>query len=176
MSIALEDLQIAKPCSADWATMSGDERVRHCGMCKLNVYNVSDMRREDAEALIQNREGHTCLRMFKREDGTVITKDCPVGLRRVRQRMAILAGGLAASIFLAAGSVLARMRFRENLGATPAKAVNQWVNPPTPIPPSASMKMGDICPPRVNTAPVPAPAPAASTPSPTPSTATTNPN
>ena len=144
MAIQLESLQIAKPCSADWDAMSGDDRVRHCGMCKLNVYNLSDMTRDEAEALINSREGRTCIRMYQRTDGKVITRDCPVGLKRVRQRMAILAGGLAASIFLAAGSVLARMGFRENLGESPARAVNQWINPP-PALPSGRMLTGDVC-------------------------------
>ena len=165
METTLEGLSIAKPCGADWGAMQGDDRMRHCGLCKLNVYNISGMSREEAEALIRSKEGSVCVRMFQRNDGTVITKDCPVGLKKVRQRMAILAGGLAASIFLAAGSVLARMGFRENVGSTPARAVNQWINPPVPVPqpPSTRMTMGKVCEPSpaINT-PLPL-APATST-------------
>lgn len=33
----LESIRIAAPCKADWNAMTGDERVRFCGQCKLNV-------------------------------------------------------------------------------------------------------------------------------------------
>ena len=150
METTLENLQIAKPCSADWAAMSGDERVRHCGMCKLNVYNLSSMSRAEAEALIREKEGKLCVKLFKRPDGTVITQDCPVGLKRVRQRMAILAGGLAASIFFAAGSVLARMGVQTSTGSSPAQALKQWVKPDSipvqPPTPNINMAMmGSVC-------------------------------
>ena len=29
----LENIQIAKPCPANWDAMTGDERVRFCGKC-----------------------------------------------------------------------------------------------------------------------------------------------
>jgi hypothetical protein len=97
----LENLKIAKPCSADWASMSGDERKRFCQMCKLHVYNLSDMTRTEAEDLITKTEGNVCVRLYKRADGTVITRDCPVGLAALRRRMATLAASVAA--FLAVG-------------------------------------------------------------------------
>ena len=66
--------------------MYGDDRKRFCGDCKLNVYNLSGMSREEAEALIMNAEGRLCVRFYKRRDGSVITGDCPVGWARVKQR------------------------------------------------------------------------------------------
>ena len=39
----LDNIKIASPCSADWDAMIGNERSRHCGDCKLNVYNLSGM-------------------------------------------------------------------------------------------------------------------------------------
>ena len=86
-TISLDQIQIASPCTADWDQMSGDERVRHCGQCDLNVYNLSDMANADAEALIRTHEGRLCVRLYRREDGTVITADCPVGLRAAARRV-----------------------------------------------------------------------------------------
>ncbi|MEO6951979.1 MAG: hypothetical protein ABI321_09215 [Polyangia bacterium] len=53
----LDGIRVAAPCRADWNEMSGDERVRACGACNKNVYNVSEMTRAEAEALILAKEG-----------------------------------------------------------------------------------------------------------------------
>ena len=78
--IALEEIQIAQPCRADWNRMTGDQRARFCGSCHKNVYDISQMTRAQAQQLIQEKEGDVCLRLHRRPDGTVITSDCPVGI------------------------------------------------------------------------------------------------
>lgn len=83
----LKDVKVASPCSADWENMIGDERRRFCGQCELNVYNLSEMSRREAEDLINRTEGRLCVRFYRRADGTVLTKDCPVGLRAVRRKV-----------------------------------------------------------------------------------------
>lgn len=101
MSSALEDLRIASPCSASWDAMIGDARVRHCGQCKLNVYNLSGMTRDDATALLEAHEGKVCVRLLQRADGTVVTRDCADQLARARR------GGLASfAVALALGGSL----------------------------------------------------------------------
>jgi hypothetical protein len=144
----LDLIQIATPCEASWDEMRGDDRVRFCGQCKLNVYNLTDMPRDEAENLIHEREGRLCVRFFKRDDGTVLTRDCPVGLRAVRQRLirsaAALAGLLLAMIGgTAFGSRLSR--WLPNSLRTPSQSLSQWVEPtPDPIacqPPAMMGKM-----------------------------------
>ena len=78
----LDNIAIAEPCQASWDDMSGDERVRSCGDCKLNVYNFSAMSRSEAEEMVRTTEGRLCVRFYRRADGTVLTRDCPVGVRR----------------------------------------------------------------------------------------------
>ena len=85
----LDNLKIASPCSASWNEMYGNDRMRFCGDCKLNVYNLSGMTRDDAERLLVSSEGRLCVRYYRRADGTVLTKDCPVGWARVRQRLSV---------------------------------------------------------------------------------------
>ena len=46
----LEQVQVAAPCKADWEQMIGSERMRFCGECNLNVYNLSGMTRSEAES------------------------------------------------------------------------------------------------------------------------------
>jgi len=84
----IERLRIATPCPMSWAQMTGDDRVRFCDQCHLNVYNISELTRIEAEALIAASEGRLCARLFRRADGTILTKDCPVGLRALRRRVA----------------------------------------------------------------------------------------
>ncbi len=98
----LNNIKIASPCSADWNAMFGDNRKRFCGDCKLNVYNLSDMTQIEAESFLLNSEGRVCVKFFKRADGTVLTKDCPVGWAKVKQkvsRTATAAFGLIAGLF-----------------------------------------------------------------------------
>ena len=85
----LDNLRVASPCSADWNAMQGDDRKRHCDECKLNVYNLSGMTRYDAEHLLRMSEGRLCVRYFQRADGTILTKDCPVGWAMVKQRVSV---------------------------------------------------------------------------------------
>jgi hypothetical protein len=87
----LENLRVASPCSADWDEMYGDARKRFCADCKLNVYNLSDMTRGEAETLILRAEGRLCVRFYQRADGSVITRDCPVGWERITTRVRIVA-------------------------------------------------------------------------------------
>jgi hypothetical protein len=39
----LDEIEIATPCPASWEAMTGDDRSRFCGQCRLNVYNLSAM-------------------------------------------------------------------------------------------------------------------------------------
>lgn len=117
----LDQISIASPCSADWKAMQGDDRSRLCGSCQKHVYDIASMAADEALALIHEREGHVCLRLFRRADGTVMTADCPVGaraiLRRTRQLIAasslavvMLAGGLILPNVLGARSSSGRFR------------------------------------------------------------------
>lgn len=92
----LQNARIAAPCSAEWSAMQGDERVRFCGQCEKNVYNLIGMDDNEADALLAEHEGHACIRAYQRADGTLMTQNCPVGLRKVRQRMAWGIGSIAA--------------------------------------------------------------------------------
>jgi hypothetical protein len=89
----LDHIKIAAPCSADWDQMFSfeGERVRFCSQCNLNVYNLSDMSRQEAEALIYKTEGRLCVRFYRRADGSILTQNCPVGLKAIKRRVAWVA-------------------------------------------------------------------------------------
>jgi len=71
----MERLTIATPCDMCWEDMRGDSRVRHCGACRLSVYNAREMTTRELEALLQSG-GRVCARLYRRPDGTVVTGDC----------------------------------------------------------------------------------------------------
>src|SRR5918994_1843636 len=85
-SSPLDEVRVAAPCPADWGKMVGDERVRFCGSCELHVYNLSGMTRREAEALVTSAEGRLCVRFYRRPDGTILTRNCPVGLSALKRR------------------------------------------------------------------------------------------
>jgi hypothetical protein len=86
----LDHVTVAAPCSADWDAMLGDERTRFCGQCNLSVYNLSGMTRSEAKSLLSRNEGRLCVRFYRRADGTIITKNCPVGLLAIKRRVSRL--------------------------------------------------------------------------------------
>lgn len=101
----IDNLKVATPCPVPWDTMRGDDRKRFCDMCNLNVYNISEMTKAEAADLLNHAEGRVCGKIYRRADGTVITKDCPVGLRTYRKRMAVYAGAALSMVlgFFSAG-------------------------------------------------------------------------
>jgi hypothetical protein len=106
----LQSVRIASPCKANWDDMVGDERVRFCGQCAKNVYNLSAMPEKDAVELLRTQEKELCVRLYRRADGTVMTADCPVGARKKRvRRLALVAAGgsalAAAAAFVSATTV-----------------------------------------------------------------------
>jgi Carboxypeptidase regulatory-like domain len=94
----LDRVRIASPCSANWELMAGDEQVRFCAHCSKHVYNLSAMTSRDAEVLLHESDGSLCTRFYRRTDGTILTQDCPVGLRakagRLRRRVSLAMSGL----------------------------------------------------------------------------------
>jgi hypothetical protein len=104
----LDKIKVAAPCTADWRLMYGNERVRFCGQCSQYVYNLSAMTKEQAEDLILRHEGRLCVRFYKRKDGTIISNNCPVGLRALKAKYTSTKATIlkAAMMFLAYLGVL----------------------------------------------------------------------
>jgi hypothetical protein len=94
----LAHVRVAAPCRADWERMRGNERVRFCDECSMNVYNLSNMTRKDAEALIMNTEGRLCVRYYHRPDGSILTANCPVGVRALKRRVSGFSRAVVSSV------------------------------------------------------------------------------
>ena len=138
---SLDQIQITAPCDVDWDSMSGDDRKRYCGLCKLNVYNLSEMSSAEAEALVSGSEGRLCARFARRPDGTVATQDCVPIRRRIARRMRRLRAAAAAVLgFVSAFALSACGR-----GETESKTPPTTKETPKPLPDPEPL-MGVVCP------------------------------
>src|SRR2546430_2201297 len=133
-TIALEVLDIKNPCPADWNDMRGDERVRFCKHCSLHVYNLSAMTRDAAQQLISEREGRVCIRMYRRADGTVITRDCGGALKLAAKRISRLVTTGSAVVL---SGVLAAIGWSRSASASPTEKCDPPLVSPRAI-------MGDL--------------------------------
>jgi hypothetical protein len=97
-SSPLANVSVAAPCPADWDSMIGGDRVRFCSQCQLNVYNLSTMSKFEAEFLIARTAGRLCVRFYRRKDGSILTDNCPVGLRALKRRVLRIKTAVAASV------------------------------------------------------------------------------
>jgi hypothetical protein len=90
--------------------MPGTDRVRHCDQCNKNVYNLSEMTRRQAESLLRETEGRLCARLYRRADGTILTSNCPAGLRAIGRGISRVAGA-AMSAMMTLSSATAQIPF-----------------------------------------------------------------
>ena len=96
---SLADIRIASPCPADWEKMIGDERVRHCSECNLNVYNFSAMTEREISQLISANPGRRlCSRFYRRADGMILTQDCPWSLRIMARKASRIASAVLTAL------------------------------------------------------------------------------
>ena len=135
--LSLDTIQIATPCGVSWEAMTGDDQVRFCHDCKLRVYNISEMTRQDAQEVLERKEGRLCIRLYRRADGTLISQDCPVGVRRrFRKTVGRIAFVLVVGSWLAAALNMSGPTSRRNSilrDVEPFKTLFGWLLPPTPV-------------------------------------------
>jgi hypothetical protein len=150
----LDQIRVASPCPVGWESMTGDDRVRFCNLCQLKVYNFAELTRGEADALMRTTEGRICGRLYRRTDGTVITRDCPVGLRAIRRKTARIAGAAFATIIslcsVAFGqkdkgsSCRQQVKIEKKLGQAPADAASitgKILDPMGAVIPGADVKI-----------------------------------
>ncbi len=88
--------------------MAGAGRVRFCGSCEKNVFDLSAMSSSEAEELLAANGVKPCIRLQRRVDGTVVTGNCT----RMKRQSALsarcataIAGAFMAVALTACGGV-----------------------------------------------------------------------
>lgn len=129
----LARVRVAAPCQAEWDEMRGDERVRFCHLCSLNVYNLSAMTRREAERLVTRNEDRLCVRFYRRADGTMLTQPCPIGLRALKRRVSRISSAVFATLigFISGVGIVTT----NDLQQADTTAQDIVVAPPMPDPP-----------------------------------------
>jgi hypothetical protein len=151
----LDKIDVASPCHARWEDMVGSDRVRFCGSCQKNVFNLSGMKRDEASELLRATDGKLCVRFFRRQDGTILTQDCPVGIalvvRRAKRATLIAAattiGAIATMLTFLGLSMTKKAGCELQNVKTQIEEVIPEITPPIPTMGEPPPLMGDVAPP-----------------------------
>ena len=142
--VDLKLIRIASPCPADWNRMAGDDLVRHCAECDLNVYNLSAMTERDIQRLLGNAQGRVCGRFYRRADGTILTQDCPRGLRAATRRVSRFVAAALAAVMSVASALAGPPQAKQGTAQTEKQPSNVTVavtDPQGAVVPGAKVTM-----------------------------------
>ena len=65
----LNNLTIPSPCNADWNSMKGNDQIRFCAHCNLDVHNLSQMTHRQAQRLVNKSQGRLCVQFIPGPNG-----------------------------------------------------------------------------------------------------------
>ena len=122
------EFKVSSPCPVSWESMDGGHKVRYCGQCRLNVYNLTVMSREEVAALIRKTGGQFCGRLYVRADRRATLRNCPRG----RNRQWLRRGMMAAAVLVLAGfGWLLKSAGNQDRSVHPAwvQTVLKWIDP-----------------------------------------------
>lgn len=138
-----------------WEDLAGDDRIRYCGRCRLNVYNLAEMRDDEVERIVRTTKGRICGRLYLRGDRTATLRSCPegdAGLLRRRFKIAALAIGVVLV------AILGRSMNGPDLRRYPGwlRTLISWIDPSADRGGGGATVVGAIAPPK-GPGPLPAP-------------------
>ena len=80
--------------------MTGDDKIRYCGSCEKDIYNISEMTRGEVRKLLFQSKEKVCIRLEKDADGKVQT--LKKRLHKITRQAPVAAGVLSASLTFSA--------------------------------------------------------------------------
>ncbi len=119
----LKNITVPSPCKADWNAMIGNDQIRFCQHCSLDVHNLSLMSRHQAERLVANSKGRLCIRYLRNPAGGLATIPISQKLHHIGRRTSrLVAGVFTATISItsavAQNAPVSRLRPLNPAGAT----------------------------------------------------------
>ena len=143
-------LPIAKPCTADWSQMTGDDRQRLCAQCNKHVHNLSALTPRELQQFVEKSDGTECIGYVFRPDGTIETASRWAWLHRwfrpLRARVGWFFAALLPSLFAGCASDRDADRNRLVPGTqcpTPPPAKTKTIR----TTPEGTRTLGMVCPP-----------------------------
>jgi Carboxypeptidase regulatory-like domain/Ankyrin repeats (3 copies)/Ankyrin repeat len=104
-----QQLRIASPCSVEWDSMIGNDRVRFCEHCRLSVHHIDSLNRKQIRRLIARSHGRVCVN-YTRPHQTQTT--LPILHKIGRRTSALAAGAFSATLGLSAATASTQPNFR----------------------------------------------------------------
>jgi hypothetical protein len=112
----LIQLRIAAPCSVDWDSMIGNDRVRFCEHCRLSVHHVDSLNRKQLRRLIARSHGRLCVNYTR---SNIDTNTFPVLHKIGRRTSALAAGAFSASLSISTATGAAQPNLSRQSFANP---------------------------------------------------------
>lgn len=129
-------IPIAKPCSADWSEMTGDDRRRLCAQCNKHVHNLSALTPRLLRRFVERHDGTECIGYVVRENGDIVTAPRWPWLRRLLSPFRHFGRGVAWLITALLPSLFA------GCFPFPEKRVQGAIMPPATPPPNSKTVRG----------------------------------
>ena len=108
-----EQLKVSEPCSAEWGSMSGGERVRFCAHCRIHVHNLSEVTPREALDLVLRSGGRLCLRIERDPSGVPRTRALTEPLYQITRRASRVAAGVFGAALTLCSAAAARAQTPE---------------------------------------------------------------
>ena len=96
----IQQLRIASPCSVEWDSMIGNDRVRFCEHCQLSVHHVDSLTRKQLRRLIARSHGRVCVNYTRSQTQPTF----PILHKIGRRTSALAAGAFSASLSISAAT------------------------------------------------------------------------
>src|SRR5690349_20507743 len=106
----IQQLRIASPCSVDWDSMIGNDRVRFCEHCRLSVHHVDSLSRKQLRRLIARSHGRVCVNYTRSNVQTELA--FPILHKIGRRTSALAAGAFSASLSISTATAATHPDFR----------------------------------------------------------------
>lgn len=153
----LDNLILSYHCPVDWNSMDGNEHERFCKRCSKTVFNISDLSKAEANQFLKEKVGlDTCVKFYRRADGTIKTDNCPRIIRPLRNaslRVIERASLFTSLIFISICNLLPS--YAQPKKVDPSKSPCSMPNPfaapvaspkAAPVPFAPPITMGRVCP------------------------------
>ena len=106
----IQQLRIASPCSVEWDSMIGNDRVRFCEHCQLSVHHVDSLSRKQLRRLIARSRGRVCVNYTRPPGQTELS--FPILHKIGRRTSALAAGAFSATLGISSATATAQPTLR----------------------------------------------------------------
>jgi carboxypeptidase family protein/ankyrin repeat protein len=121
----LNNVTVPSPCTEDWNSMTGNDQIRFCKHCDLDVHNLSQMTRSQAQRLIDRSNGRLCVRYHHDSAGQPLTLPVRQKLHRIGQRTSRIAAGAFTATLSVTSAVAQNSTSSQSANWNPPNAAQQ---------------------------------------------------